>query len=53
MYPTAKSIRFIVCLFNLILYIPVNNLSVISGGSSCVEPTLSKDLCVLLKDTTQ
>ena len=33
--------------FDLILYVPVNNFSVIS------EPVLSKDKCVLLKDTTQ
>ena len=32
-----------VCLFDLILYILVNNLSVMSGRSSWVEPVLSKD----------
>ena len=30
-------------LFDLILYIPVNNLSVMSGWSSRIEPVLSKD----------
>ena len=38
-------------LFDLIPYVPVNNLS--GDGSSWVEPVLSKDKCVLLKDTTQ
>ena len=40
-------------LFDLILYIPVNNYSVMSGRSSWVEPVLSKDKFVLLKVTTQ
>ena len=41
-------------LFDLILYVPVNNLSVCQdNGSIWVEPVLSKDKCVLLKDTTQ
>ena len=40
-------------LFDLILYAPVNNFSVMSDGTSWVEPVLSKDKCVLLKDTTQ
>ena len=40
-------------LFDLILYIPVNNFSVMSGQPSWVEPVLSKDKCFLLKDTTQ
>ena len=31
----------LVCLFDLILYVPVNNLSITSGGSSWVEPVLS------------
>ena len=34
-------------------YVPVNNFSVMSDGSSWVEPVLSKDKFVLLKDTTQ
>ena len=32
-----------VCLFDLILYVPVNNFSVMSDKSSWVEPVLSKD----------
>ena len=42
-----------VCLFDLILYVPINIFSVISDVYSWVEPELSKDKCVLLKDTTQ
>ena len=43
--------RVFVCLFDLILYIPVNNFSVLCrDGSSRVEPVLSKVKCVLLKD---
>ena len=40
------------CLFDLILYVAFNNLSAMSDGSFWVEPVLSKDKCVLLKDTT-
>ena len=40
-------------LFGLILYVPVNNFSVMSDGSSWVEPVLSSILSILLKDTTQ
>ena len=40
----------LVCLFDLILYVPIFQLC--RDGSSCVEPILSKDKCVLLKDTT-
>ena len=36
-------------LFDFILYV----LSVMLGGSSWVESVLSKDKCVLFKDTTQ
>ena len=32
-----------VCLFDLILYVPVKNLSVMSGRVFVVEPVLSKD----------
>ena len=32
-----------VCLFDLILYVSVNNFLVMSGGSSLVEPVLSSD----------
>ena len=49
----AKTSTFHVCLFDLILYVPVNTFSVISGQVAWVEPELSKDKCVLLKDTTQ
>ena len=41
----------VISLFDLILYVPVNNFSV--NGSSWVEPVLSKDKCVKLKDATQ
>ena len=36
----------IFCLFDLILYI----FQLYQEGSSCVEPVLRKDLCVLLKE---
>ena len=39
----------LICLSDLILYIPVKKFSVMSRR----EPVLSKDKCVLLKDTTQ
>ena len=41
----------LICLFDLILYVPFNNFSVILGQSSLVEPVLRKDKCVLLKGT--
>ena len=48
--PNSESIpeRFVFCflilfLFDLILYFPANNLSVISDGSSWFELVLSKD----------
>ena len=51
---TERGFRIFFCLFVLILYVPVNNFSVIFwDGSSWVGPVLSKDKCVLLKDTTQ
>ena len=37
----------------LILYVTVKYFSVMSGRASWVEPVLSKDQCVLLKDTMQ
>ena len=40
-------------LFGLIIYVPVNNFSVMPDGPSWVEPVLSMDKCVLLKDTRQ
>ena len=48
-----RSSKAFFCLFDLIPYVPVNNFSVMSDGSSWVEPVLSKDQCVLLKNTTQ
>ena len=39
-----------VCLFDLILYIPSTILQLNRDGSSLVEPVLSYDKCVLLKD---
>ena len=45
--------RSILCLFCLILYVPVNFFSVMLDRSSWVEPVLSKNKCVLLKVTTQ
>ena len=40
-------------LFDLILYVPSAIFQLCRDGSSWVEPVLSKDKCVLLKDTTQ
>ena len=37
-------------LFDLILYVPSTIFQLNSSGSSRVEPVLSKDKCVLLKD---
>ena len=37
-------------LFDLILYVPSTIFQLCRDGSSCVEPVLSKDKCVLLKD---
>ena len=39
-------------LFDLILYVPSTIFQLCQDGSSWVEPVLSKDKCVLLKDTT-
>ena len=47
------SIDVILCVYYLILYVLVNNFSVMLGRSSWVELVLSKDQCVLLKDTMQ
>ena len=50
----AKSSMYIVYLFVWFDCLrPINNLSDIRDRSSCVEPVLSYDYCVLLKDTTQ
>ena len=42
--------RLFVCLFDLILYIPSTIFQLNRDGSSWVEPVLSNDKCVLLKD---
>ena len=39
-----------VCLFDLILYVPSTIFQLYRDGSSWVEPVLSYDKCVLLKD---
>ena len=39
-----------VCLFDLILYVPSSIFQLNRDGSSWVEPVLSYDKCVLLKD---
>ena len=39
-----------VCLFDLILYVPSTIFQLNKDGSSWVEPVLSQDKCVLLKD---
>ena len=39
-----------VCLFDLILYVPSTIFQLYRDGSSWVEPVLSQDKCVLLKD---
>ena len=41
---------FAVCLFDLILYTPSTIFQLNRDGSSLVEPVLSYDKCVLLKD---
>ena len=41
---------FFVCLFDLILYVPSTIFQLNRDGSSWVEPVLSYDKCVLLKD---
>ena len=39
-----------VCLFDLIVYVPSTIFQLYRDGSSWVEPVLSYDKCVLLKD---
>ena len=39
-------------MFDLILYVPVNIFQLCRDGSTRVEPVLSKDKCVLLKNTS-
>ena len=41
---------FFVCLFDLILYVPSTIFQLNRDGSSWVEPVLSYDKCVLLKN---
>ena len=41
------------CLFNLIIYVPSSIFQLCRDRSSWVEPVLSEDECVLLKETTQ
>ena len=41
---------FIVCLFDLILYVPSTIFQLNRDGFSWVEPVLSYDKCVLLED---
>ena len=43
----------IFCSLDLILYVQVNTFQFVGTGHSCVEPVLSKDICVLLNDTRQ
>ena len=45
----SKSIE-VVCLFDLILYVPSTIFQLNRDGSSWVEPVLSQEKCVLLKD---
>ena len=42
--------RLFVCLFDLILYVPSTIFQLSRDGSSWVEPVLSYDKCVLIKD---
>ena len=44
------SLWFLFCLFDLILYIPSTIFQLNRDGPSWVEPVLSLDKCVLLKD---
>ena len=47
---TDQSVCLFVCLFDLILYVPPPIFQLNRDGSSWVEPVLSWDKCVLLKD---
>ena len=47
------SIYTMICLFDLILDVPVNNLSVMLDGSSWVEPVLSKDQYTMNRQYTK
>ena len=46
----VKLISHVVCLFDLILYVPSTIVQLNRDGSSWVEPVLSWDKCVLLED---
>ena len=46
----SSHIFMLSCLYNLILYIPSTIFQLNKKGFSWVEPVLSKDKCVLLKD---
>ena len=46
----SSTIFVLFCLFDLILYIPSTIFQLYRDGSSWVEPVLSYDKCVLLKD---
>ena len=39
----VNHITLLQCLFDFILYVSVNSVSVMRGGSSCVEPVLSNE----------
>ena len=45
-----KAIIVCFCLFDLILYVPSTIFQLNREGSSWVEPVVSSDKCVLLKD---
>ena len=47
---TIDIVHFVLFLFDLILYVPSTIFQLHRDGSSWVEPVLSYDKCVLLKD---
>ena len=47
----GKSWQF--CLFYFVFYVPSTIIQLCRDGSSCFEPVLSYDKCVLLKDIMQ
>ena len=49
LFPQRISLSF-VCLFDLIRYVPSTIFQLYRDGSTWVEPVLSLDKCVLLKD---
>ena len=50
MFLNINCLAIYVCLFDLILYVPSTIFQLNRDGSSWVEPVLSWDKCVLLKD---